>query len=593
MVIGVQRSLLNDAWLPQFGGFDFAPGNIRVVSGSEVNGQFHAEAHHDRVLGADFTYSAMITADWTQSDLSAHLQFRISDEGRYGVRLQAGTIEFYRFMLKDRLCSDDPAVIAHCPLWPDRPDSRDDPIEQPLGPPGYFDPALQTLKVTVVVEGSRFVVSFGAPSKDLCRFEINDTELGIGRFGIYVLAATRSLDVLFREIAAMTDLTATSNFALLYSTPGYDLDGTKRALVRTVNDIDAQDYDDATSTFTVTNACGEVKIRDGRFEAAGTPGFRRTLGFQFLAADFTDLQEAGRYTLEARLATSGGVRVLRSRPFEISSRFVTERMLWPLSILNAKARRAAEEGFRRNWFIDSGHAAWSVGLDGAFVADRADDQGGAVLRRIFNTFNSPLSADNFRFVARITIVAGCDAQLQFWITDDERWAVTLQAGDAGGCSHGSGPGAVRLHRERPLVANESHVEDVGSYLMDAEPFKVGRAYDVEVRAQGKIIEVLLDGKSVIPRRETDRDPQSGAFALKAWGSTVRFGHVEVWARNVKLSHPVPACGSRIIPRPINRRRASTSKRWTTTSRTLALTISCSHWPHSNTASTIATASSAR
>src|SRR5438552_1430403 len=80
------------------------------------------------------------------------------------------------------------------------------------------------------------------------RFEINDTELGIGRFGIYVLAATRSLDVLFLEIAVMTDLTATSNFALHYSTPGYDLDGTKRALVRTVNDIDAQDYDDATST---------------------------------------------------------------------------------------------------------------------------------------------------------------------------------------------------------------------------------------------------------------------------------------------------------------------------------------------------------
>ena len=202
---------------------------------------------------------------------------------------------------------------------------------------------------------------------------------------------------------------------------------------------------------------GASKRRDHRIGAS----FRRTFGFQFLAADFTDLREAGRYTLEARLATSGGVRVLRSRPFEISSRFVTERMLWPLSILNAKARRAAEEDFRRNWFIDSGHAAWSVGLDGAFVADRADDQGGAVLRRIFNTFNSPLSADNFRFVARITIVAGCDAQLQFWITDDERWAVTLQAGDAGGCSHGAGPGAVRLHRERPVVLERNHFEAVG------------------------------------------------------------------------------------------------------------------------------------
>src|SRR5439155_6850791 len=133
------------------------------------------------------------------------------------------------------------------------------------------------------------------------------------------LAPTPPFDVRFSELAATTDPTATSNFALLYSTPGYDINGTKRALVRTVNDIDVQDYDDASSTFTVTNACGEVKIRDRRFEVSGhgflrrvARRFRRTFGFQFLAADFTDLREAGRYTLEARLATSGGIRVLRS-----------------------------------------------------------------------------------------------------------------------------------------------------------------------------------------------------------------------------------------------------------------------------------------
>jgi hypothetical protein len=127
---------------------------------------------------------------------------------------------------------------------------------------------------------------------------------------------------------------------------------------------------------------------------------------QFLAADFTDLREAGRYTIEARVATSSGVRELRSRPFEIRSRLITETMLWPLSILNAQARGAAEEDFRRNWLIESGTAAWSVGLDGAFVADRADDQAGALLRRTFNMSNTPLSAVDFRFVARITIVAG-------------------------------------------------------------------------------------------------------------------------------------------------------------------------------------------
>ena len=72
----MRRSLLNDAtsgaWLPQFGGFEFlAPNTIKVQSGSAVNRLFHAEAHHDRVLGADFAYSATITADWKQPDLSA------------------------------------------------------------------------------------------------------------------------------------------------------------------------------------------------------------------------------------------------------------------------------------------------------------------------------------------------------------------------------------------------------------------------------------------------------------------------------------------------------------------------------------------
>jgi len=563
----MRRSLLTDAtWFRQFGKFKFpSPNTIKVTSGSEANGVFHAEAHHDRVLGADFTYSATITADWTQSDLSADLQFRISDEGRYGVRLQAGTIGLYRLMLQCRPCAADSKIIAHCPSWPipdrDHPERDDAPTELSLGPTADFGAMNPTIIVTIVAEGSLFVVSFGTPSQNLGKLEIderdlgNGTGLGIGRFGIYGRSAKRSFHITFSNVAATTDPTATSNFTLLYSTPGYDLDGTKRALVRTVNDIDPQDYDDANSTFSVTNASGEVKIRDRRFEVSEPVGsgtsFRRTFGFQFLAADFTDVREAGRYTLEARLATSGGIRVLRSHRFEIIPRLVTERMLWPLSILNAKARRAAEEDFRRNWFIDSGHAAWSVGLDGAFIADRADDQQGAVLRRIFDCGNGPITPEdfralNFRFVARITIVAGCDAQLQFRITHDERWAVTLQAGDAGGCEHRTGPGAVRLHREGPAVHNKDRFQIVATHDLE-EPFEVGRAYDVEVRALGEQIEVMLDGRRVIdclepcfeslnPRPEK---PRPGTFALKAWGSTVRFGHVKVWARDVGLSRPVP------------------------------------------------------
>jgi len=35
-----------------------APNAVHVLSGSAVNHLFHADAHHDGVLGADFAYSA-------------------------------------------------------------------------------------------------------------------------------------------------------------------------------------------------------------------------------------------------------------------------------------------------------------------------------------------------------------------------------------------------------------------------------------------------------------------------------------------------------------------------------------------------------
>ena len=74
--------------------------------------------------------------------------------------------------------------------------------------------------------------------------------------------------------------------------------------------------------------------------------------------------------------------------------------------------------------------------------------------------------------------------------------------------------------------------------MDGNPFKIGRAYDVEVRCQGKHIEVLLDGVRVINFWDPG-DTRRGGFALKAWASTVRFGHAKVWGCSVGLSRPIP------------------------------------------------------
>ena len=116
----MERSLLTGAWLPQFGEFHVElgafyvglPNNLRVRATEPVGGRYHAEAHHGGVLGADFRYSALLSGDWTDPELSAHLQFRISDEGRYGMRVQAGLVALYRFMLEDRACAADPKVIA-------------------------------------------------------------------------------------------------------------------------------------------------------------------------------------------------------------------------------------------------------------------------------------------------------------------------------------------------------------------------------------------------------------------------------------------------------------------------------------------------
>jgi hypothetical protein len=537
---------------------------VEVRWGAKVGARFfHAEAHHDGVLGGDFTYSATVTAEWMHRELCGDLQFRISDEGRYGVRLQHGKIMLYQLLLGRRRCNEKPADVAHCLLWPP---SGDDPIETSLRV-GNFNPAVEAVTVTIVAEGSHVEVRWSC-STGTGTLRFDHLELGIGRFGIYARTAGDargtdegslfgpSLRVRFSEIAATTEPTAASNFALLYSLPGYDLAGTKRALVRTINDVDPQDFRGASSSFSIQNAKGELKIRGRRFEASAGAGeafpwtrprvvLRRTLGFQFLAADFSDLREPGFYVLEARLATSGGMRVLSSSQFEIAPSLITERMLWPLSILNAQARRAADDDFRRNWFVEAGREAWSVGLDGAFIADRADDQQGAVLRRIFDVANGPLAGcgakSDFRFVARVTIVAGCDAQLQFGVTDTERWGVTLQAGDAGSCRHAGGSGAVRLHREN-WTESGTAFEFFDTHRMDGVPFEAGRPYDVEIRADSFGIEVLLDGISVIVFAWPClgfRRPLAGTFALKAWGSTARFEQVKVWARNVGLWHSQP------------------------------------------------------
>ena len=124
--------------------------------------------------------------------------------------------------------------------------------------------------------------------------------------------------------------------------------------------------------------------------------------------------------------------------------------------------------------------------------------------------------------------------MQFRITPTERWGVTLQAGEAGGCSAVVGPAAVRLHRESVDGAWD---------VLRAVPFALvaGRSYELEVAARGDRVTVFVDGSPhlvdvVVAARE-------GGFGLKAWGSTVRFERVQVWPHDTVLTRS-PA-GSRI------------------------------------------------
>jgi hypothetical protein len=80
-------------WANRFGVFGGDEKNIFCAggeithdsSGNIIQGIKHAEAQLTGLLGADFSYSATITLG---NGADAHLQFRISDEGRYGIRLR-------------------------------------------------------------------------------------------------------------------------------------------------------------------------------------------------------------------------------------------------------------------------------------------------------------------------------------------------------------------------------------------------------------------------------------------------------------------------------------------------------------------------
>lgn len=521
-------------------------------------GEFrHAEAQLAGFLGTDFDYSADMDV---RAGVEMHLQFRVSGEGRYGVRLRQSGISLYEVHLQPKgACSNVvPGAITHCPNWPANPGDLPDftllcaanSLGHPSPPGAQCDETPLALAVPsihrVAIHASGGFINVQLDG--VTRFNLFNDDFAVGRFGIYEFGASDAAiqQSAFYNVRVSTDPLVAHNFALLYNTPGYDLLGTKRALVRTINDIPDSVNLTSASRFTVQRTDGGRGTMSGTLTKLG-----KTFGMQLWEADFSSIVDEGPYTLNVQIIASGGpgsglVTALQSAPFEIRPNFISNKLLRPLSLANAEARRGADEDFWRNWISETG--AWHVGVDGAFIADHADAGAGHTLTRVFNINNealidSNIRQQNFRFVGKMTVVSGCDAQMRFEDSAGGWYAVTLQAGDAGGCLLRGGPGALRLSRE------DAHgfVPLVTTLFPPEHPFLVGHPYDIEILVQGGFLSVYVDAVQGIPE-QLDISPmltfefvgtRSGRFGLKAFASTARFEDVQAWKDTVQFVPLVP------------------------------------------------------
>ena len=462
----------------------------------------HAETQRPGVLGADFIYAANVQFG---PGGDAHLQFRISDEGRYGVSVRESGFRVYRQLLN----------LSWEPL-----------------PNGDRHAALAAdvrHSLTVTAVGPVFHVRVDHLEQ---RVEDEDNSLAVGRFGLYAYRISGSnASVSFSDVRATTDPTAKSNFALLYNTLGYLLKGTKRGLVRTLNHLETG-IDSTGSGFSIKTTAGQIML-EGRLAR-----LRDTYGMQLWEADFSSLAIPGAYVLHVQIAADSAVHVLESSPFAVEERGFTRRMLKPLTILNAEARDAAEEDLRKNWVQRT--PGFYVEPDGAFRVDHADDGLGALIERSMDGYLEKIPnsefADGYTFTGRVTILDGCEAQLQFGIGAGQRYAVTLQAGSGGGCAHGGGPGAVRLHAVRLHVESPIfRFQPLAAYIFPEDaPVRAGVPYDLRIAVEPQgMVTVFVDGEqrlqnaiSINPRHET--------FGLKVWSGSARFENVAAWRPGIEF-----------------------------------------------------------
>ena len=260
---------------------------------------------------------------------------------------------------------------------------------------------------------------------------------------------------------------------------------------------------------------------------------------QLWSADFSEFDVAGRYRLSVALSAFGNAPwndVLISAPFDIATDNLSQQILTKLSVLNAEARRAADEDLRSNWSAVAG--GWSVTDEGAFITT-ADAGAGSLLDRVGDGYGNPLAkSEEFTLSGELTVLSGCDAGLQFFTNSESRYMVTLMMQSSGPCPQYPGPGAVRLSREGSVPGNWQVLNFV------PYPLQSGLKYDVELRvardgANTQSVTVRVNKQIVIQPVALPNDgPQlSGDFALRAFAATARFDRVRAWHADVPFWFP--------------------------------------------------------
>ena len=132
---------------------------------------------------------------------------------------------------------------------------------------------------------------------------------------------------------------AEPEFILLNSVLGYDLNATKRALIRTVEPIDPEILDTRRTTWCLRGN-NQKEVMTGSLKYLGP-----TFGVQLWEIDFSELQEPGMFQITVDLRDRKGETLdeLSTLPFEVSRGLHINRTFKEISINNAEARRAPAE----------------------------------------------------------------------------------------------------------------------------------------------------------------------------------------------------------------------------------------------------------